>query len=187
MEQGLVVSPLGSNPTAAAASPVLELPRSASKTCASKMKLRSKTKGRERWHADILENNPRLAAAVELILQTEEGISEARVNPLTGRVLVRYTADGLRHPVERLLRQALEANPLTVEEFSLFRSRAGSSFLPLPLLAAKSACCLAEMILLGGLCPLGFVGVALVFLTTRSGLTARSGSLSDLATRRGRY
>jgi hypothetical protein len=171
--QQFVVSALGSNPTAAAASPVLEMPPSASKTRASKMKLCSRTKGRERWHADILENNPRLAAAVELILQTEEGISEAHVNPLTGRVLVRYTADALRHPVERLLRQALDANPLTNEEFSLFRSRAESSFWPLPLLTAKGACCLAEMILLGGLCPFGFVGAALVFLTARSGYSAR--------------
>ena len=166
--QQFVVSALGSNPTAAAASPVLALPARA-----SKMKLCSRTKGRERWHADILENNPRLAAAVELILQTEEGISEVYVNPLTGRVLVRYTADALRHPVERLLRQALDANPLTNEEFSLFRSRAESSFLPLPLLAAKSACCFAEMILLGGLCPLGFVGAAMLFLTARSGYSAR--------------
>ena len=44
--------------------------------------------GRERWHVDVLENNRRLAAAVELVLQSEEGVREARVNPINGRVFM---------------------------------------------------------------------------------------------------
>lgn len=73
--------------------------------------------GREQWHLKRLKNYPRLAAAVELVLQTELGVLEVRVNPVTGRVLVRYDPAPLTCPVETLIWCALETSPLTGEEF----------------------------------------------------------------------
>src|SRR6202790_5458536 len=58
-----------------------------------RMVLCSQVRGRERWYLDALEDNPRLAAAVELVLRSEEGIDGASANPLTGRVLVKYSPD----------------------------------------------------------------------------------------------
>ncbi len=137
-------------------------------TSQPRMKLRSRIRGRERWYVDILEDDRRLAAAVELVLQTEEGVHEARVNPITGRVLVRYDPRVVCHPIESLLGRALEASPLSREEFSIFRSKPARGPSHRHLIAAKIACCLIQTVFLGGLCRVGIAGAALLFLVERA-------------------
>ena len=86
------------------------------------MVLRSQVRGRQRWYVDALEDNPRLAAAVELVLRSEEGIHGASVNPLTGRVLVHHDPDLLPEFIEALIHRAIEFGPMSREEFSALRS-----------------------------------------------------------------
>jgi hypothetical protein len=45
------------------------------------MVLCSRVPGRDRWYVDALEDSPRLAAAVQLVLRSEEGVSHAFANP----------------------------------------------------------------------------------------------------------
>jgi hypothetical protein len=97
-------------------------------------------------------DSPRLAAAVELVLRSEEGILDARANPLTGRVLVHYRPDLLSESIEALLHRALDFGPMSWEEFSSIRSdRPGTPFRHL--LAAEIGCTALKMIFLGGCCP----------------------------------
>ena len=117
---------------------------------------------------DVLENNRRLAAAVELVLQSEEGVREARVNPINGRVLVRYDPRGLTYPVETLLGRAVKTSPLTREEYTLFRAKPAARVSHSHLITAKIACCAFQAIFLGGLCPVGLAGAALFFLVHRA-------------------
>ena len=130
------------------------------------MVLCSRVPGRERWYVDALEDNPRLAAAVEVVLRSEEGILDARANPLTGRVMVRYQRDLVSESPEALIRRAVEFGPMSEAEFSSFRSQkaapAGLSFRHL--LAAEIACSAINLILLGEFCPfvLGAVGLHLL-------------------------
>ena len=58
----------------------------------------------------------------ELVLRSEEGIEEVRANPLTGRVLVRYRPGSVSESVKTLLSRAVEAGPMSVEEFAVLRS-----------------------------------------------------------------
>src|SRR3982074_570444 len=78
----------------------------------------SRIRGRERWHVGGLRGNKRLAAAVEVALRCESGVEEAAANPLTGRVLVRYSPDHIEASVEVLIRQALALDPLIGQELS---------------------------------------------------------------------
>src|SRR5258706_393377 len=71
----------------------------------------SRIKGRDRWRVDALKDSPRLAAAVELVLRTEDGITEVRANPLTGRLLVCYAPELLAGPVETLIHRAFSFGP----------------------------------------------------------------------------
>jgi hypothetical protein len=109
----------------------------------------SRIRGRERWHVGGLRGNERLAAALELALKGEPGIEEAVANPLTGRVLVRYSPDHVQAPVEILIRRALALDPMMEREstrpvtFKLF-------LLPTRLLAAEVGCSLLKFLLLGG-------------------------------------
>lgn len=125
----------------------------------------SQVPGRERWYVDALEDNPRLAAAVELVLRSETGILDARANPLTGRVMVRYRRDLPPASIEGLIRRAVDFGPMSKAEFTAFRSKkapATRSFHHL--LAAEIGCCAINMILFGEFCPfvLGAVGLHLL-------------------------
>jgi hypothetical protein len=124
----------------------------------------SQLPGRERWCVDVLEDNPRLAAAVELALRSEGGIEEASVNPLTGRVLVRYNPDLLLESVEALIRRAITFGPMSREDFSAIKFEQGHSFSAKHLIAAEIGCSAVKMFLLGGFCPLVMVAAAGVFL-----------------------
>jgi hypothetical protein len=114
-----------------------------------------------------LEDNPRLAAAVELILRSEPGIEEAIANPLTGRVLVRWRPNSISEPVETMIRRTLQAGPLSAEEFAAFQAERSQSSLSNPLLTTEIACSLSHLILFGGLCPLGLAATGILLLAHR--------------------
>ena len=120
--------------------------------------------GRDRWHADALMDSPRLAAAVELVLRTEEGIKEVHANPLTGRVLVCYDPAFLTESVETLISRAISFGPMSREEFSLLRSTPSGSLSSGTLVAAELSCSALQMIALGGICPLGLAAAVLFLL-----------------------
>jgi len=115
----------------------------------------SRIRGRERWHVGGLKGNERLARAVEVALTDESGIEEAVANPLTGRILVRYSPDHVQAPVEILIRRALALGPMLELEFS--RPLTSKPFLlPKRLLVAELGCSSLKFLLLGGIsCPGG--------------------------------
>jgi hypothetical protein len=168
-----------------AAEPVRLIERPAARKAT--LKLCSQVPGRERWHVDALVDRPRLAAAVELVLRTEDGIKKVRANPLTGRVLVCYEPGLLTESVETLIRRALAFGPMSREEFSLLRSSQSGGWSVRSLVLAELSCSVFEMIVLGGVCPLGIAATALFLLLrginprgqcahAAQALTARSGS-----------
>jgi hypothetical protein len=124
----------------------------------------SRTAGRDRWYVAALEDRPRLAATVETVLRSEEGIQEVRANPLTGRVLVCYDAGVLAEPVETLICRALDFGPMSHEEYSLFCSRRPVSRPFESLIQAELGCCVFQMIAFGGICPVGLAAAALILL-----------------------
>lgn len=129
------------------------------------MVLRSQVRGRQRWYVDVLEDNPRLAAAVELVLRSEEGIRCASANPLTGRVLVHHDPDLLPEFIEALIHRAIEFGPMSREEFSALRPNDNHGFGANHLIAAEIGCSIIKIFLLGGSCPIGLAaaGVLLLF------------------------
>jgi hypothetical protein len=127
----------------------------------------SQVRGRERWYVNALEDNPRLAAAVELVLRSEEGIQNAHANPLTGRVLVHYRPDLLSETIEALIHRALEFGPMSREEFSSLRSKEPGTLSFHHLLAAEIGCSAIKMLLLGGFCPLVLSAAGLLFFVHR--------------------
>jgi len=135
----------------------------------------SRIRGRERWHVAGLRGNKRLAAAVEVALRSESGVEEAAANPLTGRVLVRYSPDHMHASVETLIRQALALHPMIGQELS--RPVTSKAFLlPKGLLAAELGCSLLKLLVLGGIsCPVGGIWcVAGVIVTLRFAAQQRS-------------
>jgi hypothetical protein len=79
----------------------------------------------------------------------ESGVVEAVANPLTGRVLVRYSQDHVQAPVEILIRRALARGPMPEQEFS--RPLTSRLFLlPRGLLAAELGCSLFKILVFGG-------------------------------------
>jgi len=54
------------------------------------MILLSDVPGRQRWRVPAIESRPRLAVAVELALRNESGALLVKVNPLTGRILLKW-------------------------------------------------------------------------------------------------
>ena len=119
-----------------------------------KLVLRSQVHGRERWYIDALEDNPHLAAAVELVLRSDKGVEGARANPLTGRVLVQYNPDLLSEPVEALIRRALAFGPMSSEEFSALQPERPRWLEARHFIAAEIACTAIKLLLLGSCCPL---------------------------------
>jgi len=135
------------------------------------LRLCSRTAGRERWYTGALQDRPRLAAAVELVLRTEEGIEEVRANPLTGRVLVRYRPDAIAEPVETLLSRAINSGPMSREEFAALRSAQAPESFSRQLVTAEVACCLSHVVIFGGFCPIGLAATGLLLLLHRRSRT----------------
>jgi hypothetical protein len=130
------------------------------------MVLCSRVPGRERWYVSVLEGRPRFAAAVELLLRSEEGIVNAKANPLTGKVLVQYRPGVILETPERLIGRALEFGPMSKEEFSA-RPITAASWSAAHFLAAEIACTALKMTMLGGCCSLALGAASLLFLHHR--------------------
>lgn len=106
-------------------------------------------RGRERWQVGGLTGNKRLAASLEMALKGESGVEEVVANPLTGRILVRYSHDHVQASVEVLIRRALALNHMMTPEIS--RPVVSKRYLlPVRLLAAELGCSLLKFLLLGG-------------------------------------
>lgn len=75
--------------------------------------LRSAIPGRERWEVEEIRHKPRLAAAVQGVLQENQGILAVVANPMTGRILVTYEPGPLQGQIEALLRAALQKSSAT--------------------------------------------------------------------------
>jgi hypothetical protein len=120
---------------------------------------RSRVRGRERWDVGGLKGNKELAAAVVVALRAETGIEEATVNPLTGRVLVRYLPNKIEAPVEVLIRRALALFPGI--QAMLSRPASAKPFLLPQLLKAELGCSLLKLIVFGGVsCSFGQIWCA---------------------------
>jgi len=132
-----------------------------------KMIVCSAVPGRGRWYVEILEDNPRLAAAVELVLRGEDGIEDAKANPLTGRVLVQYRPDLPVEDIAALITRAIEFGPMSREEFSAFHSNHSASFSARHFLMAELGCSALNMVFLGGCCPAVLVTAGVLFLLHR--------------------
>ena len=122
---------------------------------------RSILRGRERWSAPVLKGNPRLAAAVELVLRGEEGVLHAEANPVTGRVLMCFDPQRINAPAEVLIRSAFTYGPLAPEEMPATRytARAFRS-----LLMGELACSALKGVLLSGCFPAGAIAAALMLV-----------------------
>jgi Heavy metal associated domain 2 len=137
-------------------------------TALARMTLRSRTAGRERWRIEALENRPRLAAALELVLSSEEGVERVEANPLTGRVLVHYCPNLISETIEELIRRAIAFGPMTPQEYAE-RSRPSGGW-PVPhLLGLEIACTALKMTLFGSCWPLALGAAGLLFFHHRRG------------------
>jgi Heavy metal associated domain 2 len=128
------------------------------------MVLCSRVQGRERWYIDALEDNPRLAATVESVLRSEDGIEHATANPLTGRVLVRYSPDAVSETVQDLILRAVAFGPMSEEEFSMLAPRKSRDLSASHFLAAEIGCSALKMFVLGSTCPGALAAAGLLFL-----------------------
>ena len=131
-----------------------------------RMTLCSWSAGRERWRVEALEDRPRLAAALELVLSGEPGVERVEANPLTGRVLVHYHPDLISETVEELIRRALEFGPLTPREYAE-RLRPSGTFSVAHLLGLEIACTALKITLFGGCWPLALGAAGLLLFHRR--------------------
>ena len=130
------------------------------------MTLCSRTAGRERWRVEALETRPRLAAALELALGSEEGVERVQANPLTGRVLVRYRPSLISETVEELIRRAIAFAPMTPQEYAE-RPKPSGGWPVAHLLGLEIACTELKMTLFGSCWPPALGAVGLLFFHHR--------------------
>ncbi|MEM7352022.1 MAG: cation-translocating P-type ATPase [Acidobacteriota bacterium] len=78
-------------------------------------RLRSAVPGRARWDVPDLYRHPRLAASVLRQLEREPKISQAKVNPATGRILVHFDPAQDLETIRPCVLEALDVEPLDVE------------------------------------------------------------------------
>ncbi|HEX2121956.1 MAG TPA: HAD-IC family P-type ATPase, partial [Thermoanaerobaculia bacterium] len=79
--------------------------------------LRSEVPGRQRWQVPALYRKPRYAAAVEMTLESMPGVSSARANPITGRLLVVFDRALPLARVVDAVQRAILTSPLTEDEY----------------------------------------------------------------------
>ena len=130
------------------------------------MVLRSWIGGRGRWYIAALEDKPRLAAAVELVLRNEEGIESAYANPLTGQILIHCGPDLPPERIEVLIQRALEFGPMSREEFSALRSKPAKSSFFKHAVAAEIGCSALHLALFG-FCPITLAAAGVLLLVHR--------------------
>jgi cation-transporting P-type ATPase C len=76
------------------------------------MRLLSNVRGRQRWYVPGVQNKPRVAAGVELMLRREPRLLRVRVNFRTGRILVHWDPSQSIE-IESLVRKALARRPVS--------------------------------------------------------------------------
>jgi manganese/zinc-transporting P-type ATPase C len=84
-----------------------------------KFQLLSQTPGRQRWAVPTIQGRPRLAAAVFAALRREISLADSEVNPVTGRILLRWNHEGTEPLVEEILQRVLSVEPLDEEAWEV--------------------------------------------------------------------
>jgi cation-transporting P-type ATPase C len=85
------------------------------------MILLSDVPGRQRWRLPSIDSKPRLAAAVELALRKESGAVLVKVNPLTGRILLKWHPSQKPPEIRSIVRKALDQGPVSVAAYQRHR------------------------------------------------------------------
>jgi manganese/zinc-transporting P-type ATPase C len=86
------------------------------------MRLLSNVPGRQRWYVPGMQNNPRVAARVEMMLRTEPRLLRVCVNFRTGRILIQWDASQSIE-IERLVREALVRGPVSNSSYEELRGK----------------------------------------------------------------
>jgi cation-transporting P-type ATPase C len=81
------------------------------------LQLLSDTPGRQRWMIPALQGRPRLAVVLRAALRREAGITGSEVNPVTGRVLLRWNPEAPEPAVDEVLASVLFTGPLNDDEW----------------------------------------------------------------------
>jgi cation-transporting P-type ATPase C len=89
---------------------------------ALEMRLLSNVPGRQRWHVPAIQNKPRVAAGVEMMLNREPRLFCVRVNCLTGRILIQWDATQSIE-IRPLVRKALARGPVSDSSYEELRGR----------------------------------------------------------------
>jgi len=89
--------------------------------CISKIELVSNVPGRQRWRVPALESRPRLAATVEIALRKDARAVVVKVNPVTGRILIKWHSTQQPGDVQSIIRSALEKGPLSKASYLKLR------------------------------------------------------------------
>jgi cation-transporting P-type ATPase C len=86
------------------------------------MRLLSNVPGRQRWYVPAIQNKPRVAAGVEIMLRREPRLLCVRVNFLTGRVLIQWDASQSIE-IRSLVRKALARGPVSTSSYEELRGK----------------------------------------------------------------
>ncbi len=89
--------------------------RRAARPC-PEMRLLSSVPGRQRWYVPAIQNKPRVAAAVEIMLRREPRLLCVRANVLTGRILLQWDSSQSIE-IKSLVRTALARGPLSTSSY----------------------------------------------------------------------
>src|ERR1700681_4208395 len=81
------------------------------------LQLLSDTPGRQRWMVPAIQGRPRLAAALQAALRREAGITGSEVNPVTGRVLLRWNPEAPEPAADEVFARVLFTGPLNDDEW----------------------------------------------------------------------
>jgi len=87
------------------------------------MVLLSDVPGRQRWSLPAIDSKPRLAAAVEIALRNEAGALLVKVNPLTGRILLKWHPSQKPPEIRSIVRKALDKGPVSL---AVYQKRRGT-------------------------------------------------------------
>ena len=85
--------------------------------------LLSAVPGRQRWSLPAIDSKPRLAAAVEIALRNESGALLVKVNPLTGRILLKWHPSEKPPEIRSIIRKALDKGPVSL---AVYQKRCGT-------------------------------------------------------------
>jgi len=87
------------------------------------MVLLSEVPGRQRWSLPAIDSRPRLATAVEMALRNESGALLVKVNPLTGRILLKWHPSEKAPEIRSIVQRALAKGPVSL---AVYQKRRGT-------------------------------------------------------------